>query len=224
MRKMHPLQKAILDVGKNHNLDELTLREIGKLASDTNSSNAIIYPQRIKHHLEQLKKKGLLYYDPVRKTLKTKTRNMTISGLFSIPILGAANCGNPTMLAAEDIEGYIKLSASFIKPKKTLFAIRAIGNSMNAAHIGARKDSINDGDYVIVDPEDKNIKSGDYILSIIDGMANIKRLRIDKERKMIALISESKDEYAPIYIHEDDIKSDSYLINGKVVKVIKNIN
>ena len=63
------------------------------------------------------------------------------------------------------------------------------------------------------------IKNGDYVLSIIDGMANIKRYFRDLEYQRIILLSESSASISPIFIHRDDM--DNYLVNGKVIQVIK---
>lgn len=89
---------------------------------------------------------------------------------------------------------------------------------MNKAMIGS--DNIDDGDYVLIDSEAKNPENGDYVLSIIDGAANIKKFRKDKERGLIMLISESSSNYDPIYIHQDD--ASSYSVAGKVLGVLKN--
>ena len=88
---------------------------------------------------------------------------------------------------------------------------------MNRASVNGK--SIDDGDYVIVDGEDKNVKTGDYVLSVISGLANIKRFTEDKVNRQIVLQSESSQFFPPIHIHEDDL--DEYLVNGKVVEVIK---
>ena len=135
-----------------------------------------------------------------------------------IPILGYASAGPATAIAEENIEGFLRISESLVKPRPAshvLFAIRVKGPSMNRAMIDKKK--IEDGDYVIVDTTDRNPKNGDIILSIIDGMANIKRFYKDEENKQIILISDSNQDFPPIYIHE----SDNYMINGKVVQVIK---
>ena len=50
--------------------------------------------------------------------------------------------------------------------------MRAVGSSMNQANIGGK--NIEEDDYVLVDHTDKDIQTNDYILSVIDGMANIK--------------------------------------------------
>ena len=86
---------------------------------------------------------------------------------------------------------------------------------MNRAEI---KDKyIVDGDYVIVDADDKSVKNGDVVLSIIDGMANIKKFFMDRQNQQVVLMSESTKDFPPIYIHA----ADNFMINGKVVQVIK---
>ena len=60
-------------------------------------------------------------------------------------------------------------------------------------------------------------RDGDYVVSIIDGMANIKKYRLDKANERIVLLSESTKDYAPIFIHRDD----DFRISGKVLDVVK---
>jgi repressor LexA len=101
--------------------------------------------------------------------------------------------------------------------KRNLFAIRAVGASMNQANVDNK--NIEDGDFVIIDPSDKDYRSNDYVLTIIDDCANIKRLSINKSAGQIALLSESTYNYPPIIIAEDETAR--FLINGKAVQVIK---
>lgn len=54
VKEMHPAQTSILELSKKEDITKMTLREIGK------QSGVGEYPQRVKHHVEQLKKKGLL--------------------------------------------------------------------------------------------------------------------------------------------------------------------
>lgn len=97
---------------------------------------------------------------------------------------------------------------------KNLFAVKASGDSMNKANIDG--EVIENGDYVVISKGSISIKNGDYVLSIIDDKANIKRFFRDKNGNIV-LISESTREYPPIYITPED---SSYIVNGKVVKVI----
>jgi len=142
------------------------------------------------------------------------------TNMVFVPILGMANCGQPLAIAQEFIEGFLEVSESLLNKKEDLFCIRAIGDSMNNADINGN--SIEEGDYVIVDGTNHTAHSGDYILSIINGMATIKLFDYDKKNKQIILISQSTTDYPPIYIHPKDFTD--YMVNGKIVQVIKNNN
>lgn len=210
---MHKLQQAILELASKKNLDGMTLREIGENVGET-------HPQKIKHHLNQLRAKGLIVGGDKPRFLRVgKTAGRGQGQMISIPILGAANCGDARVFAVENLEGYLTVSRNMIPRKKKLFAVRAIGTSMNQANI--RGKTIEDGDYVITDPEDRSPKDGDYVLSVISGSANIKRFCMDSDNNQIVLISESSQELPPIYIHPKDFSE--YMVNGKVVQVIKKL-
>ena len=86
---------------------------------------------------------------------------------------------------------------------------------MNKATINGN--TIEDGDYLIIDSTDTTPRSGDIILSVIDDMANIKKYIWDEINNQIVLASQSTKDIPPIYIHEDD----SFMINGKVIQVVK---
>jgi len=204
---MHKIQEKILKILSERNLNGMTLREVGELIGEK-------FPQKIKHHLDQLEKKGFVTIDTKNKIIERKiTQN--ISGIMSVPIVGVANCGPATIFANENIEGYIKISKSLLKKCKNIFAIRAQGLSMNQSVVNGN--NIEDGDYLIIDSSDTSPSSGDVVLSIIDEMANIKKYVWDETNNQIVLVSESTKDIPPIYIHEDD----SFMINGKVIQVIK---
>lgn len=207
---MHKVQEKILSVMENHDLSKMSFREIGGLIGEKDS------PQKVKHHIMQLQEKGLVRLDqhnkPVKKISRGKIRN---SDLVSVPIVGTANCGVATIYADQYIEGYLRISRKILERVRNIFAIKAVGPSLNKANIGGN--SIEEGDYVVIDREDKSPTNGDYVLSVIDEVANIKKYVRDKDNDRIILLSESTEDYPPIYIHPDD----SFVINGKVVQVIK---
>ncbi|PJE64550.1 MAG: hypothetical protein COU90_01780 [Candidatus Ryanbacteria bacterium CG10_big_fil_rev_8_21_14_0_10_43_42] len=206
---MHILQEKILTLVNEKNISGMTLREIGSHIGEK-------YPQKVKHHLSQLEKKGLLKIDTHKKSIEKVSRGrIHNSPLVSVPIVGAANCGPATIFADENIEGYLKISSAILGRKKNIFAIKASGPSMNKASIAEK--NIEDGDYLIIDPDAIVPQNGDVVLSIIDDTANIKRYYWDAENKQIVLVSDSTKDFPPIYIHPDD----NFLINGKVVQVIK---
>ncbi|HVM76928.1 MAG TPA: S24 family peptidase [Candidatus Paceibacterota bacterium] len=220
---MHEIQQKLLALTKDKNLGKYTLREIGAFIGEKS-------PQKIKHHLQQLEKRGLITINKMKGTIeKTKQgfANGALDGakLLRIPIVGAANAGPAQIFAETNIEGYLRASTSLIDRRYSrsanrastegLFAIRVSGPSMNRAEIGGKR--IEDGDYVIIDSHDQSAINGDIVLSLIDGMANIKKYYIDKENNQILLMSESTHDFPAIHIHEDD----DFSVNGKVIGVIK---
>ncbi len=206
---MHNIQEKIVQILQNKNLSGMTLREIGELVGEK-------FPQKIKHHLDQLAKRGLIKIDKATKTISRAAAGaIKNTPLISIPIVGSANCGPATIFANENIEGYLRISKSILRKFKNIFAIRAQGISMNRATVNGL--TIEDGDYLLVDSEQTDPRNGDIVLSVIDDMANIKKYVWDEANNQIVLVSQSTKDIPPIYIHEDD----SFMINGKVIQVIK---
>ena len=87
---------------------------------------------------------------------------------------------------------------------------------MNQAKVGTAKLSIENGDYVIVDSNENTPSDGDYVLSVIDGCANIKRFkRVDGR---FALVPESTNpDHKQFFISN----ASNYIVNGKIIGVIK---
>ena len=201
-------QEKILKLAQERDISRLSLREIGKEVGIKNAQN-------VKHHLNQLIDKGLLVYKKNKNLLVVGNKVNKKGNLLSLPILASANCGPALRFANEELEGYLKVSSKLIKKSTTngLIVVRAIGSSLNLAKIEGK--SIEDGDYVIVDCKNNNPINGDYVLSIIDGVANMKRFY--KKSNEIRLISESTLEIPPIVIHRDD----DYMISGVILMVVK---
>lgn len=212
---MHIIQQKILALAKNNKLAGLTLRKIGELIGEKNS------PQKIKHHLNQLISKGLLVVSADGKEFRmTKSGIDEKSKLVSLPILGSANCGQALLLADSAVEGYLKVSVSLlgsnlVNKAKDLYVLKAVGNSMNRANINDQ--NIEDGDFIIIDKNITSPQNGNYVVSVIDGAANIKRFY--KKDDQIILSSESSQDFPPIYIHKNDY--DSYFVCGRVVSIMK---
>lgn len=204
---MHPIQQHILELVRGSDLPPMSLRAIGKLIGEKSA-------QKVKHHLEQLEKKGLVVYDRNRKVVRQRTHGL---GLLAVPIVGAADAGPATHFAEDSLEGFLRISPRLVPKKKGLFAIRVVGNSMNRARLNGQ--NIESGDYVIVDPEANAPQDGDYVLSVIEEVANIKRYYFDKKNNQVVLLSESTQNFPPIIIDTQEISN--YLVNGKVVQVIK---
>ncbi len=215
---MHELQQKILQIAKEVDLSKCGLRKLGNLIGEG-------HPQKIKYHLEQLENKKFV------KLNKEKTRiikllnenidtNIKRQKLFRIPILGCASCGPATMFAEQNLEGYLSVSKSILGNKNIndLFIIRAVGDSLNRAE-KVEGGTIEDGDYVIIDRSVRDPVNGSYILSIIDDVANLKRFY--RNENEIRLVSESSLNIQPIILDRRDLTDFNYLINGVIVRVIK---
>ncbi len=140
--------------------------------------------------------------------------------LITLPVYGAANCGPATLYAEGEITEVIHVSPSILKrkPKRSAFAVRAEGDSMNAANIAGK--TLEDGDYAIVEPVTwQNTLDGDYVLSVLDGLGNIKRVKIDTTERRIVLRSESEAFQEDIIIDAYDLEL--YSIAGRVIDVVK---
>ncbi len=212
---MNEYQQKIYNLAQTQDLGKLSLRKIAELIGAENK------PQIAKHHLLQLEKAGLLQLNleqgVIKVTKKGYNASPSRSPFYSLPVVGAANCGPATIFADERIEGYLKVSSRMLPHRKNdLFVLRADGPSMNLAEVSDGK-TIEDGDFVIIDSTYKNPKNGDIVVACIDGMATIKRYREDKKHSQVVLEAESTQKFMPIFIHEGD----DFVVSGKVVSVIK---
>lgn len=217
MPDVHPLQEKILTLAGQKNLGELTLRAIGQLVNEKSA-------QKIKHHLNQLEKRGLVRVDRANRIIEKRQQGqveglLINAHLMAIPILGSANAGAATIFANENIDGYLRVSSTFLGDRATrkLFALKVVGPSMNRATVDNKR--IEDGDFVIIDANARHPEEGEIVLSVIDGMANIKRFHRDTKNEQIVLASDSNSELPPIHIHA----TDDFMINGKVIQVIKKL-
>jgi SOS-response transcriptional repressor LexA len=212
MKKMNKHQLDILKLALRQDVSQMSPMDIARELK-------IDHVFKVQYHMDQLKKKGLLYFNKTNKKSEVaKNGSFVVDKLLRIPIVGAANCGPATELAHENIEGYLNVSREFL-PKADqsgLMAIRAVGESLNMAKIGGK--SIESGDYVIVDCT-KTPRSGDYVLSVIDDAANFKKFHETGDE--IRLISESTLNIPPIVLHKKDLDSIGYAVNGVAIKVFK---
>ncbi len=205
---MNETEQKLLDLSKSQNLSSMRLREIARFVDTKN-------PQTVKYYIAKLKKQGLLKLN--RSVNRVEKRFLGKSDLITIPILGAANCGPATHLANDEVEGYLKISSKLLRPGTDylkLFALRATGSSMDKANVEGV--TIKDGDYVVVDSSKRSPEKGDVVVAVVDNLANIKRFF--KDENQVVLLSDSSQDFLPIFIHPED-HSDS-LISGTVVKVL----
>ncbi|QQR82541.1 hypothetical protein IPJ70_00265 [Candidatus Campbellbacteria bacterium] len=211
---MHIIQKQLLDLIATHeDFGSYSLRKIAEMVGAEGK------PQTAKYHLQKLAEGGLIQMNleaGVIKLVKRGYAKASASPIYSLPVVGSANCGPATIFAEQNIDQYLKISSSLLpRNKSNLYALIADGDSMNKAEIDGK--TIESGDFVLVDSEYKIYKNTDIVVAVIDGLATIKRYREDKVNRMIILEADSTEKYLPIFIHEGD----DFQISGKVVGIIK---
>ena len=217
---MHEIQMKLLELSKRQNLARVSLREMAGLIGLPRES-----PQKIKHHLLQLQRRGFLVIDRPKGFMErsagspTWAKGLLDKGarLFAIPIIGTANCGPATIFAEQNFQGFLRVSGKLLSRSRPdgLYAIKADGTSMNRAEVNGKK--IEDGDYAIVDSERRTPRNNDIVVAIFDDRATIKRFIDDRQNGQIVLRAESSFDYDPIYLHPDD----NFVISGTVVDVVK---
>ena len=218
---MNNKSNKLLEIASRHNLNDLSLREIGRMMGEGSKDEA---PQTVKFHWRKLYEAGKIGYLPRTRQARTSIKNYVDKqalgdgkSLISIPVRGIANCGPASLYAENENIGYIHVSSTYLKTNRynDLYAIIASGDSMNQTKIDGKP--INNGDYVIVDRSVSQPNDGDRVVAIVNGLANIKRFL--RERGRIVLVSESSEHFDPIFIHPED--QDEALIAGKVVQVVQ---
>ena len=214
---MSETRKQILELAKTTDVNTLGIRELGRQLG--------VHPQTAKYHKEQLIKKGFLKRTGTFRASRVDESLLGNANLVTIPYLGAANCGPATRMAGAEPAGEISVSSRLLKRAgslESLFAVKAEGTSMNQARLYG--ESIDDGDFVIVDSGCEP-KKGDYVVATVNNLANIKKFlpEHDSEGNLsrIALVSESTEEYEPIFIHPED--QSEGLIAGVALQVFKKV-
>ncbi|MBI2436574.1 MAG: hypothetical protein HYV41_02410 [Candidatus Magasanikbacteria bacterium] len=117
---MHEIQDNILKLLDTTDLSCLSLRQIAEKIGVIGS------PQKIKHHLDQLAKKGFIRINQTGNKLERIGSGIHDTSIFiSLPILGSANCGQALSFANNHVEGYLKVTKTIlgdlIKNVKNLF-------------------------------------------------------------------------------------------------------
>jgi SOS-response transcriptional repressor LexA len=208
---MKSIQLQLIELSKTRDLSKLGLREAARILG-------VKHPQTVKYHLAKLKEAGLISDFSERSSHVEKSK-LGNSDLVTIPVLGAANAGPATHIAEGTVEGYIKVSSALLVSRSyaSLYALRVTGSSMNQAKIAG--EPVRDGDYAIIDSEYRSPQDGDYVIAVVDNLANLKKFHVDKKHNQIVLLSESTEDYMPIFIHPDD--ESEGLISGRVVQIIR---
>ncbi len=208
---MNQTRKALLDLASHQDISSMGLRQIAREIGVKN-------PGTIKYHLKVLE--SYQNFGERQSVQIEKNKLGSNSDLIRIPIKGYVSAGPATKTASDETTGYLRVSSKLLSPSrnyKDLYALVVSGTSMNQAKVNGK--TINDGDYAVVDSSKRSPRNGEYVIAQVDNLRNIKRLYVDEENKQIALLSESSENYLPIYVHPED--NNENLINGTVVKIVR---
>ena len=127
--------------------------------------------------------------------------------MVRVPLVGSAPCGNP-LLGKENIEEYIPIEKSKIKPGYRYFILRAEGDSMNLA-------GIEDGDLVLCRFGEKG-ETGDRVVALLSGEnVTIKEYGPRENGVRLLLPKSSNKSHSPITPGEGDA------VQGIVQEVIE---
>jgi len=127
--------------------------------------------------------------------------------MIRVPLVGSAPCGNP-LVGEQNIEEYILVEKSKIKPGFKYFILIAEGDSMNL-------DGINDGDLVLCRLQEK-ADTGDRVVDLLGGENVTIKEYGPRENGVRLLIPKSTNKsHMPITPDEGDS------VQGVVQEVIK---
>jgi repressor LexA len=207
---MNETREKLLELANNKNISGMGLRELARELGVKN-------PQNIKFHLNKLIEAGLVDFE--KPAVRIDKSSLVSSSLIRIPIMGKVSAGPATQRADNEINGYLRISSSLLRSKnyKDLFALQVIGTSMDRANVSG--EAVNNGDYAIIDKSKRSPKNGDYVVAVVDNLANLKRFLFDKDNNQVVLLSESSEDFLPIFVHPQD--ENEGLISGTVVQIIK---
>lgn len=130
----------------------------------------------------------------------------------SVPIVGQAPAG-PLMAAEENIEGWIRLPAEFLRGGAQIkyFLLRVRGDSMNRAMVAG--EPIEPGDLVLV-RQQATSDPGAIVVAVVDGEATIKQYTRGPGYSVLRPVSSNP-------IHQPIVVTSGFRIQGVVTRVLK---
>lgn len=215
-------QKLIYDFIRAHVEKHRISPSLEEIAE--NFSDFLKYPSSAHYHVKKLQDEGLLEKETNRprsialyedRTIKNPILKKKGLDAVRIPVLGAANAGSATLFAEENVEGYLKVTKSQLPRTEGVFSLRVVGDSMNKAKIKGK--NVEEGDFVLIDSENREAHDNDYVLSIIDGCANIKKFKRSKKGDVMLVSESTNTKHKPIFVSSGD----DFMINGKIFDIIK---
>ncbi len=185
--------------------------EVKKLGMKITSLGAVF------RYLTLLEEKGYIEREKGRKRRGIKLVDAAKNIFRQVPIFGAINAGNPNIFALDNIEGYLRVSSRLL-PNKDVFGLRVSGDSMNKCEVNGSK--IEDGDFILIDPNHHEYRDGDKVAVIIDGVATVKLFKRTGKMQIGLFPKSTNPIHKPIYLTPHD----DFIIKGKVVGVLKHFS
>ncbi|MCR4627522.1 MAG: transcriptional repressor LexA [Treponema sp.] len=172
MRDLTDRQKAVLEFiasSAEKNSYPPTVREI--------SEHFEISLRAAQDRIEALQKKGYLSESKKRsrsiRVLKSDSLNSSAPYVSKVPLLGTVAAGKP-LLSEENLDGYVTLTAPFVRPDKSYFALRVRGSSMINA-------GILEGDLAVVE-QASTAADGQIVVAVLDDAITLKRYYKESSR------------------------------------------
>lgn len=160
-------------------------------------------------HVLQVEESWLMGYDvPAVPGTKIPDNAIPVGPGHQIPVLGSVRCGQP-MYAEGNIDGYVPFLGN---SGETYFALRAVGDSMNAA-------GINEGDLVIVRQQDSVDPNTIAVVCVNGDEATLKRFR--QEGNTVFLMPQSTNPEHQVQVY--DITKTPIHIIGRVMEIRKQL-
>lgn len=156
-------------------------------------------------YLTRMRDLGMIQYDG--KDIITNISERINKAVNNTPIVGRVVCGDPVEEESM-VEEYVDLPTSIFGSGE-LFILEAYGDSMNLAGIDA-------GDYVVVRKQN-TANTGDLVVALTNGENNLKRIRFDNDRQVVALCPESSNRRYKVKEYKE------IQIQGVVTHVIKQL-
>lgn len=184
MKKLHEVQKNLLQILKRTITDPLTIRELQKELD-------ISSPSVVHHHIQQLEKKGYLRRNPANPKDYQILADSPDKKITYLNLYGLATCGPKGSILDNSPIERIPISSKILGfSSAEAFTVKAKGNSMTP--------KINDGDLVIAQ-KTNNADSGSVVVCINNGEALIKKIQ---KNKNIILVS-TNPSYEPFVAAKD---------------------
>lgn len=203
---LRPVERKALTLIRNriaHGRSAPSVRELGSaLGFSSPRSSADVIDRLIE--LGYLKRRADKSLQLLRMPEDARDRESTVE----VPLVGSAPCGLP-LLAEENIEAMIPVSASLARRTQKYFLLRATGDSMTEV-------GIDDGALVLV-RQQPTAEPGDVVVALVDDEATIKELR--RSSDAVVLMPRSKNEkHKPIVLRRD------FRVQGVVIATLPDLD